>query len=41
MKEYIKPKCDIITVLAMEALCLSFDSNDNTENWDIEEEETI
>ena len=39
-KDYIKPDCNI-TVLVMESHCLSFDSINNTENWNIEDEETI
>ena len=39
-KDYIAPKCTIM-LLSMQAFCASFDSNNNTENWNIEDEETI
>ena len=39
-KDYIKPECDI-TVLVMENFCASFNDKNYTENWQIEDEETI
>lgn len=39
-KDYIAPKCTIM-LLSMHTFCASFDSKDNTENWNIEDEETI
>ena len=41
MKKYITPSLDIIKEILERNYCASFDSNDNTEIWTIEDEETI
>jgi hypothetical protein len=39
-KDYIKPEIDI-TVLVMGNFCATFNQKNNTEEWDIEDEEDI
>ena len=40
-KDYIVPECYLIMSSVDRVLCASFDSNDYTENWQIDTEETI
>lgn len=41
MKKYIRPEVFVCRELLEHNFCASFNSTDNTENWTIEEEETI
>lgn len=41
MKEYIRPSLDIIKEILERNICASFDSNDNTEIWTIEDPENL
>lgn len=41
MKQYIEPKTFVIDLESIQVLCASFDSLDHTENWFVEDEETI
>ena len=41
MKEYTQPTLEILRHSFEANFCASFDSNDNTEIWTIEPEETI
>ena len=40
MKKYIIPESELV-LIHLEPYCVSFDSNDKTENWSIDDEETI
>lgn len=40
-KTYFRPDCFESSVDMEETICLSFDDNDYTENWQYEDEETI
>lgn len=41
MKLYAKPALDIIWVTSERNCCVSFDNDDNTEIWTVEDEETL
>ena len=41
MKKYIEPTIFVAELESSQVLCASFDSLDHTENWFVEDEETI
>ena len=41
MEKYIEPKSIILEFEMTQVLCASFDSLDHTENWFVDDEETI
>lgn len=40
-KGYKKPTVTILVLSSQKMICLSFDGTDHTENWNVEDSETI